>query len=89
MAKKLIAALTDSTLFLQEWFANPQRTGSVAPSSPQLAAAMAHWLPANPDYVIVGPFSDWTKLYAPQVLQQQFVLATQIGPYRVYQRAQP
>jgi len=45
------------------------------------------WLPADPDYVIVGPFSDWTKLYAPQVLQQQFVLATQIGPYRVYRRA--
>ena len=48
MAKKLIAALTDSTLFLQEWLANPQRTGSVAPSSPQLAAAMARWLPCRP-----------------------------------------
>jgi len=57
MAKKLIAALTDTTLFLQEWFANPQRTGSVAPSSPQLAAAMAHWLPANPDIFVLelGP----------------------------------
>lgn len=57
MAKKLIAALTDSTLFLQEWFANPQRTGSVAPSSPQLAAAMAHWLPANPESFVLelGP----------------------------------
>ena len=48
MAKKLIAALSDSTLFLREWIANPQRTGSVAPSSPQLAAAMARWLPRNP-----------------------------------------
>ena len=57
MAKKLIATLTDSTLFLQEWFANPQRTGSVAPSSRQLAAAMAHWLPANPDSFVLelGP----------------------------------
>ena len=57
MAKKLIAALTDSTLFLQEWFANPQRTGSVAPSSPQLAAAMAQWLPANPESFVLelGP----------------------------------
>ena len=57
MAKKLIAALTDKTLFLQEWFANPLRTGSVAPSSPQLAAAMAHWLPANPDSFVLelGP----------------------------------
>ena len=57
MAKKFIAALTDTTLFLQEWFANPQRTGSLAPSSPQLAAAMAHWLPSNPEsYVLeLGP----------------------------------
>jgi phosphatidylethanolamine/phosphatidyl-N-methylethanolamine N-methyltransferase len=57
MAKKLIAALTDTTLFLQEWFANPQRTGSLAPSSPQLAAAMAHWLPANPESFVLelGP----------------------------------
>jgi phosphatidylethanolamine/phosphatidyl-N-methylethanolamine N-methyltransferase len=57
MAKKLIAALTDTTLFLQEWFANPQRTGSLAPSSPQLAAAMAHWLPHDPEsYVLeLGP----------------------------------
>jgi phosphatidylethanolamine/phosphatidyl-N-methylethanolamine N-methyltransferase len=57
MANKLITALTDSTLFLQEWFANPQRTGSVAPSSPQLAAAMAHWLPINPESFVLelGP----------------------------------
>jgi len=57
MAKKLIAALTDTTLFLQEWFANPQRTGSVTPSSPKLAAAMARWLPSDPEsYVLeLGP----------------------------------
>jgi phosphatidylethanolamine/phosphatidyl-N-methylethanolamine N-methyltransferase len=57
MAKKLIAALTDTTVFLQEWFANPQRTGSVAPSSPQLGAAMAHWLPADPESFVLelGP----------------------------------
>jgi phosphatidylethanolamine/phosphatidyl-N-methylethanolamine N-methyltransferase len=57
MAKKLIAALTDTTLFLQEWFANPQRTGSVAPSWPQLAAAMAHWLPSDPESFVLelGP----------------------------------
>lgn len=57
MAKKFIAALTDTRLFLQEWFANPQRTGSVAPSSPQLSAAMAQWLPTNPDSFVLelGP----------------------------------
>jgi len=57
MAKKIIAALADSGLFLREWLVDPQRTGSVAPSSPQLAAAMARWLPANPEsYVLeLGP----------------------------------
>ena len=57
MAKKLLAALNDTTLFLQEWLANPLRTGAVAPSSPKLAAAMARWLPADPErYVLeLGP----------------------------------
>lgn len=57
MAKKLLAALTDTGLFLQEWLANPQRTGAVAPSSPQLAAAMARWLPTDREsYVLeLGP----------------------------------
>ncbi|HEY3931204.1 MAG TPA: rRNA adenine N-6-methyltransferase family protein [Verrucomicrobiae bacterium] len=57
MAKKIIAALTDSTVFLREWFTNPQRTGSVTPSSPQLADAMARWLPSNPESFVLelGP----------------------------------
>jgi len=57
MARKIIAAVTDTTLFLKEWLANPQRTGSVAPSSPKLGAAMARWLPADPEsYVLeLGP----------------------------------
>jgi phosphatidylethanolamine/phosphatidyl-N-methylethanolamine N-methyltransferase len=57
MARKLIAALNDSTVFLREWIVNPQRTGAVAPSSPQLGAAMARWLPGNREsYVLeLGP----------------------------------
>lgn len=57
MAKKFLTALNDTGLFLQEWLANPKRTGSVVPSSKRLAAAMAHWLPENPDsYVLeLGP----------------------------------
>jgi phosphatidylethanolamine/phosphatidyl-N-methylethanolamine N-methyltransferase len=57
MARKLIATLSDSTVFLREWLANPQRTGAVAPSSPMLGAAMARWLPRNPEsYVLeLGP----------------------------------
>ena len=55
--KKIIAALTDSTLFLREWLANPQHTGSVTPSSPQLARAMARWLPRDPESFVLelGP----------------------------------
>ena len=57
MARKIIAALTDTTLFLREWLANPQHTGSVTPSSRQLAAAMARWLPRNPESFVLelGP----------------------------------
>ena len=57
MARKIIATLADSTLFLREWLVNPQRTGSVAPSSPQLGAAMARWLPRNPESFVLelGP----------------------------------
>ena len=57
MAKNLIAAFSDSSLFLREWLANPLRTGAVAPSSPKLAGAMAEWLPADPEsYVLeLGP----------------------------------
>jgi phosphatidylethanolamine/phosphatidyl-N-methylethanolamine N-methyltransferase len=57
MAKRLLAALTDTTLFLQEWLANPQRTGSLVPSSRKLAAAMARWLPSDPESFVLelGP----------------------------------
>jgi phosphatidylethanolamine/phosphatidyl-N-methylethanolamine N-methyltransferase len=57
MAKRLLTAINDTGFFLQEWFANPQRTGAIAPSSPKLAAAMAQWLPEDPEsYVLeLGP----------------------------------
>ena len=57
MTKRLLATLGDTTLFLQEWLVDPQRTGSVVPSSRQLAAAMARWLPANRESFVLelGP----------------------------------
>jgi phosphatidylethanolamine/phosphatidyl-N-methylethanolamine N-methyltransferase len=57
MARKIIEAIADSTLFLREWLVNPQRTGAVAPSSPKLAAAMARWLPRDPESFVLelGP----------------------------------
>ena len=57
MSKRLLATLSDTTLFLQEWLGNPRRTGSVVPSSRHLAAAMARWLPADPESFVLelGP----------------------------------
>lgn len=57
LAKRLLTSLADTTVFIQEWLANPQGVGAVAPSSRQLAVAMAQWLPENPDsYVLeLGP----------------------------------
>lgn len=56
-AKRLLTSVTDTTLFLQQWLANPQGVGAVAPSSRQLAEAMAEWLPADPESFVLelGP----------------------------------
>lgn len=57
LAKKIFTSVTDTALFMQEWLANPQGMGAVAPSSRNLAEAMAQWLPSDPDtYVLeLGP----------------------------------
>jgi phosphatidylethanolamine/phosphatidyl-N-methylethanolamine N-methyltransferase len=57
LAKKFLTSLTDTALFMQEWLANPQGIGAVAPSSRNLAEAMAKWLPSDPEsYVLeLGP----------------------------------
>lgn len=57
LAKKFVTTLSDTMLFVQEWLANPQGIGAVAPSSKDLAEAMAKWLPSDPEsYVLeLGP----------------------------------
>lgn len=57
LAKKFLTSLTDTALFMQEWLANPQGVGAVAPSSRNLAEAMAKWVPSDPEsYVLeLGP----------------------------------
>jgi len=83
MAKRLLATLTDTTLFLQEWFANPQRTGAVVPSSRKLAAAMARWLPADRDsYVLeLGPGTGAvTKALLDHGLRQERLVAIERNP---------
>lgn len=57
LAKKLLTSVADTTLFIQQWLANPQGVGAVAPSSKNLANAMAKWLPADPHSFVLelGP----------------------------------
>lgn len=57
MAKRILATLNDTSVFLQEWLTNPRRTGAVVPSSKNLAAEMARWLPTEAnEYVLeLGP----------------------------------
>lgn len=83
LAKKLVTAFTDTTLFLQEWLANPQGIGAVAPSSPKLAAAMAQWLPADPEsYVLeLGPGTGVvTEALLARGLRQERLVAIEQNP---------
>lgn len=83
MAKRLIAAINDTGFFLQEWLANPQRTGAVAPSSPKLAAAMADWLPDDPDSFVLelGPGTGAvTKALIDRGLREDRLVAIERNP---------
>jgi phosphatidylethanolamine/phosphatidyl-N-methylethanolamine N-methyltransferase len=57
MAKRILATLNDTSIFLQEWLTNPRGTGAIVPSSKNLAAEMARWLPieANEYVLELGP----------------------------------
>jgi phosphatidylethanolamine/phosphatidyl-N-methylethanolamine N-methyltransferase len=83
MAKRLLATLSDTTLFLQEWLANPRRTGSVVPSSKRLAAAMARWLPANRESFVLelGPGTGIvTKALLQHGLREEKLIAIEHNP---------
>jgi hypothetical protein len=43
-------------------------------------------LAADPDYLVVGPFSQWTRLYAPVLADGAFRLWRTEGLYNIYQR---
>ncbi len=86
MTKRLLANLTDTTLFMQEWLFNPQRTGSIVPSSKQLATAMARWLPSNPkSYVLeLGPGTGAvTEALLERGLRQEKLVAIEHNPKMV------
>jgi phosphatidylethanolamine/phosphatidyl-N-methylethanolamine N-methyltransferase len=84
MAKKIISTLTDSTLFLREWLANPQRMGSVTPSSRKLAAAMARWLPSDPESFVLelGPGTGAvTQALLERGLREEKLVAIEHNPH--------
>jgi len=57
MAKRFLATINDTTLFVQEWLQTPRKTASVAPSSRALSKAMAQWVnPKSKHFVLeLGP----------------------------------
>jgi phosphatidylethanolamine/phosphatidyl-N-methylethanolamine N-methyltransferase len=86
MTKRLLANLTDTTLFMQEWLFNPQRTGSIVPSSKQLATAMARWLPSNPKSFVLelGPGTGAvTEALLERGLRQEKLIAIEHNPKMV------
>ena len=83
MTKRLLATLSDTTLFLQEWLGDPRKTGSVVPSSRHLAAAMARWLPANREsYVLeLGPGTGTvTQALLQRGLREEKLIAIEHNP---------
>jgi phosphatidylethanolamine/phosphatidyl-N-methylethanolamine N-methyltransferase len=83
MAKTIIAALNDTGLFLKEWLANPQRIGSVVPSSRNLAAAMARWLPRDPESFVLelGPGTGAvTEALISHGLREEKLIAIEFNP---------
>ena len=53
----LLVKLNSTAMFLAEALNRPRQVGAIAPSSPRLAAAMARWIPNDPEaYVLeLGP----------------------------------
>jgi len=43
-------------------------------------------LQADPDYLVAGPFSDWTRIYESELVETSFTEIAEIGAYRIYKR---
>jgi hypothetical protein len=43
-------------------------------------------LAANPDYLVVGPFSAWVRLYEPLLAAETYRPLQTFGPYQIYER---
>jgi 4-amino-4-deoxy-L-arabinose transferase-like glycosyltransferase len=43
-------------------------------------------LQVPPDYLVIGPFGEWTQIYSPDQLEASFTLVERIGRYQLYKR---
>ncbi len=43
-------------------------------------------LQANPDYIVMNTFSDWTQIYDKQEIHSRFSSLIKIGPYEIFER---
>src|SRR5260370_7896829 len=81
---QLIAKLNAATLFLQEWLNCPRQIGAIAPSSRNLATAMARWLPLDSDAHILelGPATgSVTEALFERGLREDRLIAIQTSPH--------
>lgn len=46
-------------------------------------------LQANPSFLVLGPFSQYTQIYDPSTVSRNFTLMIGFGPYQLYRRNQP
>jgi phosphatidylethanolamine/phosphatidyl-N-methylethanolamine N-methyltransferase len=83
MAKRTLATLNDTSVFLQEWLTNPRRTGAIVPSSKNLAVEMARWLliEANEYVLELGPGTGAvTQALIGRGLHPQWLIAIEKNP---------
>jgi phosphatidylethanolamine/phosphatidyl-N-methylethanolamine N-methyltransferase len=83
MARKISTTLADTALFLREWLTHPLRTGSVVPSSPRLADAMARWIPRDPESFVLelGPGTGpVTEALLRRGLREERLIAIEFNP---------
>jgi 4-amino-4-deoxy-L-arabinose transferase-like glycosyltransferase len=78
-----LAVLTDNTYHYPPQIVLAQSVAEQWLNGPAVTNSYDFRDSVKPDYVVVGPFGQYTRLYPPERLSQ-FDLVTTIGPYQVY-----
>ena len=64
----------------------PKAVSHIWTNGPAPASAYNFMQPTPPEYVLIGQFSRWVKLYPDDVIAQHYRLVTTIGKYDLYQK---